>query len=318
MVNPRTFWAYGLRVESSFDLPIISSAEPAKQPDVRLRLVEEGETIAPWYDAQGTLAWQSMFPDECHVRCERGRDGDYRLTYGRRASFLLEAGGETLLCDPAVGEELKWKRFLLETALCCVSLIRGFEALHASAVNTRHGVVAFVGPPGSGKSTLAAELVRRGHSLFADDVLALNRESGQVHVHAGPPVMTLAAESQALEAVGNPLEPATAEGMLWVQAHRAGGNPQPPAAIFILDLRHQPDAEIVEQSAGPGRLLPHTLSLNRDPARALSRFSLLRELAAGAPIYRLATGDGEPGELADIVEEKLRSPSSWMRHVPAA
>jgi hypothetical protein len=50
--------------------------------------------------------------------------------------------------------------------------------LHASAVLTRHGVIAFVGKGGQGKSTLAASFARDGCALVSDDCLVLRAEQG--------------------------------------------------------------------------------------------------------------------------------------------
>jgi hypothetical protein len=45
--------------------------------------------------------------------------------------------------------------------------------LHASAVRTPRGVVAFCGDSGAGKSTIATGLSRRGYPVWADDALLL-------------------------------------------------------------------------------------------------------------------------------------------------
>jgi hypothetical protein len=54
--------------------------------------------------------------------------------------------------------------------------LRGRLVLHASAVLTPRGAVAFAGETGQGKSTLAASLARRGFSVVADDCLLLEEE----------------------------------------------------------------------------------------------------------------------------------------------
>ena len=54
-----------------------------------------------------------------------------------------------------------------------VSVMRGYEPLHASAVDSPQGPIALVGPSGVGKSTLARELAGRGWALFTDDTLPL-------------------------------------------------------------------------------------------------------------------------------------------------
>ena len=50
----------------------------------------------------------------------------------------------------------------------------GYEMLHASAVRTERGVVAFCGDSGLGKTTIAVGLSRRGYDLWADDALMLD------------------------------------------------------------------------------------------------------------------------------------------------
>ena len=57
---------------------------------------------------------------------------------------------------------LDWQRVLIGKVIPSISVMRGYEALHAAAVDSPDGVVAIMAPSGSGKSTLALELVRRG------------------------------------------------------------------------------------------------------------------------------------------------------------
>ncbi len=276
-----------------------------------LRLAEKDEIVDLWSVATGAPVWQTTFPNHHHVRCERGQAGDYLLSFGREATFHLDRDAGLLLCAPADLEGLGWQRFLLDTVLQCVSLIRGFEALHASAIRAPEGIAAFVAAPGGGKSTLAAELVRRGHSLFSDDVLALSQAGGEVLAHAGPPLMTLAAdESVAMDQMGDSLGVLPDDGTSWVRIRHAGGNPQPLAKLFVLDRRRGEETRAIREPVGGGRLLPHMLSLNRDPARALSRSGLLAELVGDVPVYRLEVAeDGELAELAVVVEENLKAPS---------
>jgi hypothetical protein len=96
------------------------------------------------------------------------------------------------------------------------------------------------------------------------------------------------------------------------------------AAIFILERHRSLEPRPIQESVRPGRLAPHTLSLTRDPARALSRLGLLRELAASVPLYSIGAPNGEVGRLADAVERSWssgfaeRAESDWVDRVSAA
>jgi hypothetical protein len=299
-----SFRAYGLGVHSTFELPVSEACSRERPPSLALQLSSATDVGRCWSGPSGPPEWQTMFPGDCHVRFERGHDGDHLLTFGRRARFHLDQGGGQLLCAPSESARLEWQRFLLETALCCASSIRGFEALHASAVGTPAGTVAFVAARGAGKSTLAAELVARGHTLVCDDVLALSRDEGEILAHPGPPLMTLAAETAAACGLGEALDAPAEDGTQWVRVPRPEAGAASLAAIFILERHRSLEPRPVAESCRPGRLAPHTLSLSRDPARALSRLGLLRELAASVPHYSIGApaGAGEVGRLADAVE----------------
>lgn len=74
------------------------------------------------------------------------------------------------------------------TVLPLVLQARGFEALHASGVETSSGVSAFCAISGVGKSTLTEALSRRGHFFWADDVVVLEpRPNAGMLCHWLPP-----------------------------------------------------------------------------------------------------------------------------------
>jgi serine kinase of HPr protein (carbohydrate metabolism regulator) len=51
---------------------------------------------------------------------------------------------------------------------------RGLLPLHASAIATPQGAVAFLGSSGAGKSSIAAFLSQRGHRILADDICLID------------------------------------------------------------------------------------------------------------------------------------------------
>jgi len=67
----------------------------------------------------------------------------------------------------------------------------GIPTLHASAVSTAEGAVAFLGPKGQGKSSMAASFLQRDAALITDDVLPLRLLGDSIHVGPGPSIMKL-------------------------------------------------------------------------------------------------------------------------------
>lgn len=68
---------------------------------------------------------------------------------------------------------------------------RGVPTLHASAVVVDGAAVAFMGAKGGGKTTAATGLIAGGHSLLADDLLALRFDAGRVLAAPGYPMLRL-------------------------------------------------------------------------------------------------------------------------------
>src|ERR1035441_1963395 len=85
---------------------------------------------------------------------------------GTRAVHHLSADASVLQCAPSDPAEPSWWRVVLDSVLFTVALLQGYEALHASAVATRDGVIAITAAAGGGKSTLLAELLLRGLGLM--------------------------------------------------------------------------------------------------------------------------------------------------------
>ena len=316
-MGPRVFTAYGLRVQTGFEVAVPTSSATSDPPDLQLRLAEPSEITDRWSLGFGGPAWHTTFPGGCYVCYQRGQAGDHLITFGRKASFHLSSNTQNLLCGPTDPDELLWQRFLFDTVLHCVSLVRGFEGLHASAVDTEKGAIAFVAGPGGGKSMLAAQLVRRGYRLFADDVLAISRTAARLEAHAGPPLMTLPVDAATgLGKVAGAVEVFSGEASSWVQIRDAGGPPRDLAAIFVLERREGGAPKAIPEARGPQRLLPHSLALTRDPARAMARYGLLRQLTAQVPLYRLqASADADPAAMADVVETTITSKVPPSRHV---
>lgn len=108
----------------------------------------------------------------------RAEDG-YWLRVPGVGEFSIRRVDETVdaSVEPGVSCDLvedTFRRIVLPLAVQA----RGDEVLHASAVFSAAGVVAFCGVSGTGKSTLAFAMGRHGYRVFADDALAVHSSAG--------------------------------------------------------------------------------------------------------------------------------------------
>jgi hypothetical protein len=86
------------------------------------------------------------------------------------ACYLVSNGSEIVVSPEPGALPLDVRAYLLGTLFTVLCQQRGLLPLHASAVSSRKGVVAFLARSGQGKSSLAAHLAQRGFRVVADDV----------------------------------------------------------------------------------------------------------------------------------------------------
>ena len=298
--------AFGLELESSFPLPGMEVVAPHGRADLALWLAEPGEVARRYSGRRGEPVWETVFPDGCSFTVEAGMLGDRLFTYGERAAFLLWMAAGTLHCAPADRDDPAWQRQLLDTVLLSASHLHGFELVHASAVVHPEGVIAIAADTGGGKTSLAAELVRRGHPLFADDIVALGRRGWRIFAHPAPPVMNLSHDQAAADAIGTPLAVFPGEDETWIAVEGAAHAPAAPGAVFLLERRPGSETAVERLSPNALHLLPYSVGYHARPERQRTRFELLSDLAAATPVLRLrADSATTPAELADLLEDAL-------------
>ncbi len=168
--------AYGLRFQSSFPIPELMVVDGTANPDVVIRY---GNVSLPeaLVDRAGTYS---------------GTEETAIITWPNFGAFQVQGGCE-ITVDAVSGANMNAMRVpLLGSVLGVLLHQRGLFTLHASAVSVDGEVVAFVGAKGAGKSTIAAALHRAGHTLFVDDILAIDRqEGGRLYVYSGFPQLKL-------------------------------------------------------------------------------------------------------------------------------
>ncbi len=310
--------AYGLDLRSSFPLPGMPVAAESGLPALALELVAPARLLAAWSGGDGPPEWTGRLGDGCELKIERGIDGDFLFSYGDRARFRLDPLRERLDCAP-LSAGLHWQQALLGRILPNIAIMRGYEALHAAAVDSPHGVVAVAAPSGTGKTTLALELLRRGWPLFADDVLTVGDGPEGVLGYPGTPHMNVAAGPvAALEPAGEELAPdadganeigatlGILAGERWVAVARATREARPVRIVCLLERGPGRSLEGCLLPASPLPLAPFMLGLAGDAERERRRFARYADLMGGTELMRLTCDPADrPADVADVIEQTL-------------
>jgi hypothetical protein len=314
-MTTRRYVAFGLELRASFPLPGMASGEADELPSLQLELTTPDELRKAWSGSDGPPEWRGRLGDGLDLAIERGAAGDLLFSYGERAPsegdrarFRLHPGMRRLDCAPT-RPGLDWQRALITKVLSSISVMRGYEALHAAAVDSPDGVVAIMAPSGAGKSTLAIELLRRDWPLFADDQLTMDRTDGAVRAHPGTPHMNLA---ENLPAAIDPKTLGSTLGILarerWLAAHAITSHPRPVRMLCLLERGLGLPLEAHTLPANPLPLAPYMLGLSTDTGRQRDRFGLYADLMESTALVRLTAGlEHRPEQLADLLEQALAS-----------
>ena len=132
------YLAYGLQVCSSFSLPGMTPRSAPALPSLSLRLGSIEELDRLWSGSSGEPTWRGTLGDGLSLTMRDGVDGDVLFSYCDRACFHLDTGATVLSCLPR-RDGLDWQRVLLSKILAAVSVIRGYESLHAAVVDSPPG-----------------------------------------------------------------------------------------------------------------------------------------------------------------------------------
>jgi len=166
--------AYGLTLESELVFPELEPSDDASvQIDIALG---EGSPPPP----RETIAYAGM-ADSAHAAFTCARcDGGYLQTIVGAWRFFVSGDGTRIVAYPPLPAPETLRHLLLDNILPHALNLAGHDSLHATAVLTPRGVVAFMGPSGAGKSTLAAHFLSRGFELVCDDCLVLSLEGEKI------------------------------------------------------------------------------------------------------------------------------------------
>jgi hypothetical protein len=284
-------------------------------PGLQIRSASAEAIEARWSGVLET-GWEGVI-DGARFVVERGIEADHRFVHGAqpgsggaptpqtRAIHHLSADTGVLSCAPTERSEPSWWRIVLDSVLFTVALLRGYEALHAGAVATPEGAIAIMAGSGGGKSSLLAELLGRGYTLMADDVLVLDAHGdGPTVAHPGPPLMTVPTTRLArLQAAVPVATIASLEDECWVGIPVS---PRPLTLKALVLLERKPatgtKSTLTKIDRPLSQLLGSLMGFPRSPERERARFELASVLAGETNLWRLTADlQTSPSVLADVL-----------------
>lgn len=184
------YTAYRLLLRSDLPLPLpLAPSETSARGAVDIR--HAAEVCAP--DPDGPLVLQRTCQVHGDVlRVSRGPGGTW---FWLRSTGTFHVSPDLTAVDvypDDCDDERALGHATIQPVLVCMLNFRGIPVLHASAVETPLGCIAFLGASGQGKSTMTAAFLRRGAALVTDDAMPLVSErDGVVCGVPGPPHMKL-------------------------------------------------------------------------------------------------------------------------------
>ena len=176
-----------LRVDSEIELPLLEKGAPnGETSDLVFRapraVMSSAHDIMYDLETTGAVRLSRLLDRDGVGFCSYGHVGSvYLLWVSAGLGFRIHADTATVevICVNSEATTLvPW--FLMGVVFGYVLHLRGVLCLHASVLERDGKCIAFLGTNKRGKSTLTAFMVRRGWSLFSDDLLCIDDLVGPV------------------------------------------------------------------------------------------------------------------------------------------
>lgn len=300
---------YGDCLESTIPLPELAECRSAT---ARWRF-RTTPRLAPMRGA--TELGADQIYGEVFARLYAHDDG-HRIIVDDTGSFDLSADRTQVVWEERAES---WPDFvrahLVGRVLATALYFDGLLPLHASAVETRDGVIAFLAPKGFGKSALALALTAAGARLVTDDTLpveigATSGTAPRTPPRAWPGVHSVRARDDAIAAAGvaRP-ETETREGKRIVSElgpERLMTRPAPLAALYLLDPVEGEDDPVARVQLPPmlaalGTVAHVKIGRMLGTAAAKPMLERAAAIAREVPVFRLHT----PRDLARLAETAM-------------
>jgi hypothetical protein len=220
--------------------------------------------------------------------------------------------------DPAPGIDDQLIAFpLLGPVMALLLHQRGLLILHASAIAVGGKSAIFMGDKGAGKSTTASAMIRAGHELLTDDVVALDlASSDEAMIVPGFPQLKLAADAAAAISLKEAEVRQQAHPAIDKMQHRllGGFSPDsvPATRIYILERGEKAAISALPRIAALPALIKFSYVTRFGRPALAGDFAVkhLRQCArladhVGVCRLEVPTGLDRIGEAVDLIEKDL-------------
>jgi hypothetical protein len=316
-LSPLAVKAFGLVIHPNIPIPGLENAEVSAVSDVPLRIDLQEERTLVSADAlrSGRVLWVSQELDDAGapqvVVRHLARGGLYHFAYSDGTEFVIDPGGTRVQGTWRGGATLEdTATYLLGPVVAFVLRLRGFLAVHASAVEMDGCAVLFAGPSGAGKSTTAAAFALNGWPVLTDDLAVIVPRDDRLEVVPSYPrlrlwddsVRGLLGRSEVLPLLTPSWEkrylPLGSEGTGFSQ------RPLPLRAVFLLREREDSDRAPRIEEVPPLAAFPEIIGnllasgdIPDESGDAGFRFS--SRLVGRVPVFAL-TAHADPARLGEL------------------
>jgi hypothetical protein len=296
----RTYGAHGVAIESDIPLPELVEGGGGERT-ITLTVSADaapprGEPVDYGRDARDDVL-------EC-ARC----DGGFRIEARGYGAFFISADGARIVAFEPIAPPATLRHLILDHLLPRALNLTGRDALHATAILSARGVVAFAGESGVGKSTLAARFVARGDSLVCDDCMIVSAARGRVTVTPSYPGLRLLPDDVA-RVPGVRSIASVSDGMekqRIVTANTRADRGGDLAAVYVLGLAPTASCRRLEARDAFFALMRCVYCLDpSDLAIRQRQFDLVATIASRVPIARVEAPRGAVDRAGALVEDDL-------------
>ena len=236
-----------------------------------------------------------VWRDNAGLICARGIAGTSFawIEFPGTANFRFDRARQaiTAIPEPTVEDDVVRDTYF-RAALPLALQYFGVEVLHASAVRTRSGIVAFCAISETGKSTTVAALSCRGYPIWADDAVPIEIDVAGNGAHALAVPFRLRVAPGALRGIS-----AGNAALRWPEPGGLEFAPTPVAALCVMRRVSRTKSVAEVQRLTPvealTELLPHAYCFTlAEPGRKREMMSRYIELAARVPTYAISIASG--------------------------